>query len=182
MQTFLRTACRETSWPQWRRAYGYAPGEAAVIAEVFERFAGGETMKAIVSDLNRREIPSPGANWKREGRAHHGRWLVSAPHSIIKNERYAGRPVYTAASGTRIRTRVDPPLVDPDRWQHAQLRFTSCSQSWTICSRPTLSPKRCTRCDRRRGRAHLALPTDRSTGKHGARGAVVCGYCGAGIG
>src|SRR5688572_3535876 len=38
--------------------------EAVVVREIFERFAAGESAKAIAHDLNRRRVPSPGAFWK----------------------------------------------------------------------------------------------------------------------
>lgn len=121
------------------RAYGYRDGEAAIVREIFERFAGGEIIRQIVGDLNRRDIPSPGADWKRATRAKHGRWLVSAMHSLLQNERYAGRLVYNKSSWSRDpvsgkRKRIErpqsewivreiEPLVDPETWRSAQARF-----------------------------------------------------------
>jgi hypothetical protein len=40
---------------------------AAVVREIFARYARGETMKAIVQDLNARNVPSAGVSWKRVG-------------------------------------------------------------------------------------------------------------------
>lgn len=123
------------------RAYGYRDGEADVVREIFDRFVSGDTMKAIASDLNRRSIPSPGADWKRERRTKGGRWLVSAVRSILTNERYAGRLVWNRCKWTKnpdtgIRRRTlrpesewtiqqVQPLVDPAIWTTAQTRFTT---------------------------------------------------------
>jgi hypothetical protein len=40
---------------------------AAVVREIFARYARGETMKAIVQDLNARKVPAAGISWKRVG-------------------------------------------------------------------------------------------------------------------
>lgn len=125
--------------PTGGRAYGYRDGEDKIVREIFERFAAGESLKAIASDLNRRDVPSPGAQWKRGKRATHGRWLVSALHELLKNERYAGRLVWNRSQwikdpDTGKRRRVErpqsewivqeiEPLVDADLWAAAQLRF-----------------------------------------------------------
>lgn len=121
------------------RAYGYAPGEAEVVREAFARFADGESLKQIVSDFNRRGIPSPGAEWRRTSRSTHGRWLVSALHAMLRNERYIGRLVYNRSQwrkdpDTGRRTRVPrpesewivreiEPVVDREIWDAAQARF-----------------------------------------------------------
>lgn len=122
------------------RAYGYQEGEAEIVREVFQRYAGGESLKSIASDLNRRNVPSPGANWKRASRARHGKWLVSALHALLQNERYVGRLVWNKSqwhkdpdTGRRIRTERPqsewivqevPALIDEDTWASAQRRFT----------------------------------------------------------
>lgn len=122
------------------RAYGYRDGETEIVREVFSRFADGETMKAIVSDLNRRGVPSPGSNWKRTTRAKHGRWLVSALHALLQNERYIGRLIWNRSAwhknpDTGKRLRVErpasewvvqeiAPLIDLDTWSSVQARFS----------------------------------------------------------
>ena len=107
--------------------------------EVFARFAAGETMKRIVSDLNRRKVPSPGATWKRRSRRKDGRWLVSALHAILHNERYVGRLVWNRSAwhkdpdtGRRTRrerpesewiVREIPALIDTDTLAVVQSRL-----------------------------------------------------------
>lgn len=130
--------------PTGGKAYGYRDGEGAVLFEIFERFAAGESMKQIVMDLNRRNIPSPGASWKRETRAKHGRWLVSCLHAMLQNERYVGRLIYNRSYwvkdpdlGTRKRierpesewiVKQIEPLIERDTWEACQARFTVGNQ------------------------------------------------------
>ena len=82
------------------RAYGYdsqrriVPAEAAIVREIFQRFAAGESMRQIATDLNLRGVPSPGYSWARRVRRKDGRWLVSGIHAILHNELYIGRIVW----------------------------------------------------------------------------------------
>jgi len=117
---------------------GKAYADPVIVPEIFRRFADGESLIAIASDLNKREIPSPGANWKARSRPR-GKWLVSTLHALLKNERYVGREVWNRSRwvkdpdrGTRHR-RERPqsewivstcePLIDGDTWARAQARF-----------------------------------------------------------
>jgi site-specific DNA recombinase len=111
---------------------------AEVVQEAFARFANGESLKAIANDFNRRGIPSPGATWKPRAGIR-GRWLVSALHSMLKNERYVGRLVWNKSkwvkdpdTGKRLRrerpesdwiVRQVEPMVDQETWDRAQARF-----------------------------------------------------------
>jgi site-specific DNA recombinase len=88
--------------PTGGRAYGYdaaattASGKvevnrehAAIVREIFERFADGASYKAIAAELNRRNVPSPGSVWTRtERRA--GGWMMSAIRSMVLNPIYNG--------------------------------------------------------------------------------------------
>lgn len=121
-----------------RSTGGKAYADADVIREVFARFAGGETMKAIVADLNRRGIPSPGADWKVRANPR-GRWLVSALRAVLRNERYAGRLIWNRSQwvkdpDTGKRHRRERPaaewitqpcevLIDEVTWRRVQSRF-----------------------------------------------------------
>lgn len=122
-----------------RSTGGKAYEEAQVVKEIFARFAGGESMKSIASDLNRRGVPSPGADWKPRARPR-GRWLVSTLHAILHNERYIGRLVWNRSrwikdpdTGKRLR-RERPEaewivqecdrMVDDEIWRRVQARFT----------------------------------------------------------
>lgn len=119
---------------------GKAYGDPAVVREIFERFAAGETMRAIASDLNGRGVPSPGSSWKPRSRAR-GNWVVSALHSLLQNERYIGRVIWNRSQWVKhpdkgIRERRErpesewietacEPLVDAATWARVQARFTS---------------------------------------------------------
>lgn len=125
---------------QGRPTGGKALADPELLREIFSRFAAGETMKAIAHDLNRRGIQSPGANWKQRS-GMRGRWLVSAIHAILHNERYAGRLVWNRHrmvrdpdTGRRVRRenprstwieRAIPAVIDEVTWQRVQQRFTA---------------------------------------------------------
>lgn len=133
--------------PTGGRAYGFDSArepvepQASIARELFVRFAAGETMKAIASDLNARDIPSPGSDWKRETRRKDGKWLVSTLHALLHNELYAGRLIWNKHkwrrdpdSGSRtctVRPRSEwiihslPALVDAKTWLACQQRFTA---------------------------------------------------------
>jgi hypothetical protein len=55
-------------------------------------------MRVIANDLNARGVPSPGARWNRSERRHDGRWLTSALHAMLRNERYVGRLYWNRSS------------------------------------------------------------------------------------
>jgi DNA invertase Pin-like site-specific DNA recombinase len=121
------------------QATGGKPFEnVELVREIFDRFAGGESLLAIARDLNARGIPSPGASWKERSRPR-GKWMVSALHSMLKNERYVGRVIWNRSqwvkdpdTGKR-RRRENPreewivrecePIVDQATWDRAQARF-----------------------------------------------------------
>jgi DNA invertase Pin-like site-specific DNA recombinase len=130
-----------------RSTGGKAYGNAELVREIFERFAAGETLKVIAGDLNRRGIPSPGASWKARSNPR-GKWLVSALHALLRNEKYIGREVWNRSkwikdpdTGKRIRrerpesewiVRECAPMVDRETWNAVQARFkTMTPQSRT---------------------------------------------------
>lgn len=83
-------ACRPTGG----KCYGYCDGkvcetEAAIVREIFERFAAGASCRSIAADLNARAVPSPGSTWKRSERRCAG-WVGSCVRAILRNERYTG--------------------------------------------------------------------------------------------
>lgn len=119
---------------------GKAFSDPDIVREIFRRFAGGDTMKAIAADLNRRGIPSPGAAWRARSRPR-GRWLVSALHALLHNEIYIGRRIWNRSQwikdpDTGARRRVErpesewivqqvPQIVDERTWARVQSRFRS---------------------------------------------------------
>lgn len=65
------------------------PEQAAIVKEMFERYAAGESTRAIAADLNRRGVPSPGSTWKRKVRRCNG-WAGSAVRAILVNNLFTG--------------------------------------------------------------------------------------------
>lgn len=118
---------------------GKAFDDHDLVREIFRRFAGGDSMRAIANDLNRRGVPSPGANWKQRSSRPRGKWQISALHALLRNERYIGRVIWNRSqwvkdpdTGQRhrrerpesewVETAVEP-LVDADTWARVQARF-----------------------------------------------------------
>ncbi len=88
----------KTGRPAGGRAYGYRnnevdKAEACIVREIFGRFAEGESFRSIASDLNRRNIPSPGSSWARKERRCAG-WAGSGVRAILLNPRYAGQVIW----------------------------------------------------------------------------------------
>ena len=120
------------------RCFGYTSknelveAEAPIVREIFERRAAGESLRAIVKDLNARGVPSP------RGRP----WYVSALHALLGSERYLGRITWNRTAwrkdpdtGKRIRVerdesehvtavREDLRLVSDETWQRVRVRDT----------------------------------------------------------
>lgn len=145
-EEFRKMVARRTySALQMRALDGRATGGKAydnkeVVQEIFGRFAAGETMKAIASDLNSRGIPSPGASWKPRCNSR-GKWLVSTLHAILHNEKYIGREVWNKSqwvkdpdSGRRVRrerpqsewvVRECEAMIDMGTWNLVHKRLAS---------------------------------------------------------
>lgn len=126
------------------KCYGFTtkgeqiPEQIEIVLEVFRRYADGESLKGIASDLNRRGVPSAGADWDRKTRRTDGRWIISALHAMLRNERYAGQVIWNRSqwikdpdSGKRIRRerprsewrlREIPAVVSPELWARVQSR------------------------------------------------------------
>lgn len=99
--------------PTGGRAYGYIAAaespsgdreinidQAKVVKHIFTMYADGMSPRAIAAELNRGDIPSPGASWKRTVRRTKG-WMMSAiagDHTrgigILNNELYIGRVIW----------------------------------------------------------------------------------------
>ena len=127
------------SRPTGGKCYGFdnagqvVEEEAAIVREVFTRAADGDTLRGIASDLNVRGVPAPGAAWSRKVRRSDGRWMVSAIHSMLSNERYIGRVIWNRSQWLRDpdtgkRQRIERPasewivhegtaLIDAQTWE-----------------------------------------------------------------
>jgi DNA invertase Pin-like site-specific DNA recombinase len=111
-----------------------------VVREIFQKWVDGESLKGIASGLNRRGIPSPGADWKQRA-SPRGKWLISSVRALLLNEVYAGRMIWNRSRwvkdpDTGIRKRIErpesewivtecEPAVDQETWELAQSRFES---------------------------------------------------------
>lgn len=104
-----------------RIPYGYCKGpdghfailesEAAIVREIFSRYAAGETKARIVADMKKRGVPT------RRG----GQWRDCTVRVILLNEVYTG--VYHFGD-VRVEGGV-PRLVDDETWKEAQKRLNA---------------------------------------------------------
>src|SRR5882757_2819662 len=81
--------------------------QAAIVREIFARYADGASCLTISRELNARGVPSPGSTWKRKTRRCKG-WVNSAIRVILKNPLYSGR----------VRWNVSQFVRDPDSGKH----------------------------------------------------------------
>lgn len=150
--------------PTGGRAYGYTSQnevvepEAAIVREVFSRYAAGESQRALAADLNRRGVFSP------RGRP----WMVSALHAILHNERYIGKLIWNKTAWRK----------DPDTGR--RLPVDRDRAEWIVTDREDLRIVPDTTWNQVRSRDTPAV-----YGSHQARpryalsGLLVCGDCGA---
>ncbi len=146
------------------RSYGYrgvdAPGggkrlaidqaEAAIVREVFESFADGHSVRAIVHRLNERGVAS----------ARGGTWAVSAlqgssgkGHGMLNNELYIGRVVWNRRQwlkdpDTGKRRYVERPQQEWQRREAPDLRIVSEDLWHRVQHRARVGPARGTRTGR----------------------------------
>ena len=79
----------DPSNPKSQRVHVVEESQAAIVREIFERYAEGMTQRSIAKLLNERGVPSPGSSWKRETRRCNG-WMASGIRVIVNNVRYTG--------------------------------------------------------------------------------------------
>ncbi|MFL6110848.1 MAG: recombinase family protein [Catenulispora sp.] len=105
-----------------RRAFGYEPGMGAlipaeykVVREIFARFLEGETLRAIASDLNVRQVPTSLGSV----------WTVGGVARILDAPRYAGIRVFRgqvrAADGSYLLGTWEP-CVGIGEWEQVRAR------------------------------------------------------------
>jgi len=132
--------------PTGGRAFGYRDGkvdatEAAIVREIFGRYADGESWRQIADELNQRGVPSPGSTWNRSTRRAHG-WQGSGVRVILRNERYRGVVHWNCSEwrkdpDTGKRQRVERPreewishtdeslrIVSEEIWQRVERRLS----------------------------------------------------------
>ena len=162
--------------PTGGRAYGYRDGaiaqaEAAVVRDIFTRFADGVSCRAIAAELNCRHLPSPGSTWNRTERRAQG-WMGSGVRVILRNERYRGvvhwnvsewrKDPDTGKRSRRLRPRSDwithidetQRIVPNELWERSQGRIARTADN-----------------------GHWAAP--RGKPKYLLSGLLRCAHCGA---
>ncbi len=160
--------------PTGGKVYGYSSNgqvvqaEADIVREIFGRFAGGESMKCIVRDLNARRIPSPGANWKRSVRRKDGCWLISTLNPLLRNERYAGRVVWNRSTW----------IKDPDSGRRA--RRARPESEWVVTEcQALIEPELWGRVQQRMGERRATGQRLGQPRRYLLSGLLVCEHCGA---
>jgi site-specific DNA recombinase len=174
-----------------RVRYALDEAEAAVVREIYERAAAGESGRAIARALTARGVPPPRATVA-------GAWCSSTVHAICRSARYRGEASWGRQSsaykgGSRVaveRTGVVgqvPAVVDAVLWQRAQARSAAVA-----LTRPSTEPRYLlvgrVVCDHCGGPIAAWRTARRSTGerptayrclRHASAGAVACSasYC-----
>jgi site-specific DNA recombinase len=106
--------------PTGGRSYGYIsaaesptkaraidPEQAAIVREIFTRYADGTSARTIAADLNQRGVPSPGSMWNRTRRRTDA-WMSSAiagdwrkGTGILNNPLYSGVVIWNKVKWVR---------------------------------------------------------------------------------
>lgn len=143
--------------------------EAQIVLEIFERYAAGETPRAIAADLNRRGVKPPRGK----------RWAASCIHGeaargsgILNNELYVGsivwnksRMVVNPNTGKRVSRRNAP--VEWVRAEAEQLRIVP-DELWDAVSA-------------RKAKKQQEPPQRARAAKRVFSGLLRCGACGSGM-
>jgi len=136
--------------------------QAAIVREVFERYAKGEGLRTICKSLSERGISSP-----RAGKRGIGAWVPSAVHAMLRRPLYIGRMEWghvhkTYKSGTRMRTSdhqhdvivVDAPhlrIIPDELWSAVQARIRAQDTPEKKGGRPAIyllsGVLRCSECN-----------------------------------
>ncbi|UQA57063.1 recombinase family protein [Polyangium aurulentum] len=109
--------------------------QAAIVREIFRRYADGEGLRSLAKDLNARGIPAPKA-----GRRGSGSWSYSSIREMVRRERYRGVLIWgkhekTYKGGTKVRVArakdewvtIEVPelrIVDDELWAAVQKRWS----------------------------------------------------------
>ncbi|CAA7621083.1 recombinase family protein [Magnetospirillum sp. UT-4] len=143
------------------------PEQGPVVFEIFDRFARGESPRAIAADLNRRGIPAPSG----------GEWFASTINGnrqrqtgFLYNELYTGRMVFNRSSKFK----------DPETGKY-QIRMNP-PDKWVVKEMPELRiiPDALWERVQRLKQQNKHYPTHRlRRPKHILSGLVRCGCCGA---
>jgi DNA invertase Pin-like site-specific DNA recombinase len=123
-----------------RVEYAINDAEAQIVSEIFQRYAHGDGLRAIVKQLNARRVPSP-----RSGTRGTGSWSTAAIHEMLRRSRYRGqiernRQEKTYRGGTKVRlereddevVRVEAEhlrIVDESLWNSVQARVLEAKRA-----------------------------------------------------
>jgi len=138
--------------------------QAAIVREIFERYADGQGLRTIAKDLNTRRVAPP-----RAGKRGTGSWSTSVLWAMLRRERYRGILVWnrqekTYRGGTKVRIARDSSewitaeapelkIIEDELWFRAQAKTERVTNS---------------KGKKARGRPH----------KHLLSGFARCGECG----
>lgn len=90
---------------------------AAIVLELYERFAAGENRSGITTDFNRRGLPAPG----RPGSGARGRhWYHYTATDLLANPAFAGLQNWRPDLLPDTPSTAFPPLVSLDLWRRVQ--------------------------------------------------------------
>jgi site-specific DNA recombinase len=145
------------------------PEQIEIVLEMFERYADGESPRAIAANLNARGIPSPGSGWRRRVRRCHG-WMGSAIYTILMNDLYTGHVKWNRHRYER----------DPDSKMHkCRVRPKSEWLTYRDESLRIVSDELWERCVRRRTPNSTLRLRCGGRPKFLLSGILRCGVCGA---
>lgn len=147
------------------------PDQAKVVRAIFRKYAGGASLREIVYELNRRQVPSPrGSSWGVSG-------LYGSPSKgtgILNNVIYIGDQIWNRSQwvkdpDTGVRARIERPASEWKTTHREDLRIVS-DELW------------------RSVRARMGKPGRQGGGKKAGRrpmtllgGLLRCGICGGAI-
>jgi site-specific DNA recombinase len=155
--------------------------EAAIVRRIFRLYADGLSLKAIAMKLNAEGLAFPGKATRR-GPGRLG-WAVSTIHTILANEKYAGRWVWNKTmflkdpeTGKRapvarpkddwlVEERPDLAILDGDLWARVHARLQAVREAYGAA----------TQYKRPRGQAPEVYS------RHLLSGLMRCAICGARI-
>lgn len=154
--------------------YGYTsthavvPHQARIVKEIFRRAAAGESIKAIVADLNGRGIPSPGAMRQGTVRRRGGQWINVTINVMLRNEMYLGRVIWNRSQWVK----------EPDTG--IRKRRARPKSEWVVDERPELAlVDRATwdAISERIERRKLGRDTPKVRNRYPLSGILKCGLC-----
>ncbi len=161
--------------------------QAQTVRNIFDWYATGYSPRWIADELNRLQIPSPGASWQRRSRRRDGIWLASAiagdarkALGILNNELYRGVYVWNRSRWvhdpeTHKRVRQERPESEWVVQQMPPLRIVSDELWHRVKTRQTI-------VQRKSAKIREALHRNARTGrqpKYLLSGLLKCGFCGA---